>query len=43
MKKTDWKTVFFVGKLDITSILAIGGIIGPFILIIADFTVSFSQ
>jgi fructose-specific phosphotransferase system IIC component len=43
MKKTDWKTEPFVGKLDITSILAIGGIIGPFILIIADVTTAFSQ
>ena len=43
MKKTDWKTEPLVGKLDITGVLAIGGIVGPFVLIIADFTAAFSQ
>jgi MFS family permease len=43
MKKTDWKTEPLVGKLDITGVLAIGGIVGPFVLIIADLTAAFSQ
>lgn len=43
MKRTDWKTEPLVGRLDITGILALGGIVGPFVLIIADFTAAFSQ
>lgn len=43
MNNNDWRSEPLLGTLDITGILALGGIVGPLVLIIADLSAAFSQ
>lgn len=43
MEKTEWKSERFLGALDVSGILAMAGIVGPFVLILADIVAAFSQ